>query len=91
MFEEIDEVAPRPLADLRSPEAPTDTGVQFPEVFQSPFRGGGFVASANILVHDHALLLSRDDEWRILKPLIPNPKPSRRLRAHETREFLNAI
>jgi putative transposase len=32
-----------------------------------------------------------DDEWKILKPLIPEAKPGGRPRTHETRELLNAI
>jgi putative transposase len=32
-----------------------------------------------------------DDEWKILKPLVPEAKPGGRPRAHETRELLNAI
>jgi putative transposase len=32
-----------------------------------------------------------DDEWEILKPLVPRAKPGGRPRAHETREILNAI
>jgi len=32
-----------------------------------------------------------DDEWEILKPLVPNAKPGGRPRVHETRELLNAI
>lgn len=32
-----------------------------------------------------------DDEWQILKPLVPNAKPGGRPRSHETRELLNAI
>ena len=31
-----------------------------------------------------------EDEWRILEPLVPEAKPGRRPRAHETRELLNA-
>src|SRR5215210_8572061 len=31
------------------------------------------------------------DEWRILKPLVPEAKPGGRPRAHETRELLNTI
>jgi transposase len=32
-----------------------------------------------------------DDEWEILKPLIPEAKPGGRPRAHRPRELLNAI
>ena len=32
-----------------------------------------------------------DDEWEILKPLIPEAKPGGRPRAHQPRELLNAI
>jgi putative transposase len=32
-----------------------------------------------------------DDEWKILRPLVPEAKPGERPRAHETRELLNAI
>ena len=32
-----------------------------------------------------------DDEWEILRPLVPEAKPGGRPRAHETRELLNAI
>jgi putative transposase len=32
-----------------------------------------------------------DDEWEILKPLIPEAKPEGRPRAHHPRELLNAI
>ena len=32
-----------------------------------------------------------DEEWEILKPLVPEAKPGGRPRAHETRELLNAI
>src|ERR687898_185442 len=32
-----------------------------------------------------------DDEWEILKPLVPTAKPGGRPRAHQTREILNAI
>ena len=32
-----------------------------------------------------------DDEWEILKPLVPTAKPGGRPRVHETREILNAI
>lgn len=32
-----------------------------------------------------------DEEWRLLKPLIPEAKPGGRPRAHETRELLDAI
>ena len=32
-----------------------------------------------------------DEEWEILRPLVPEAKPGGRPRAHETRELLNAI
>jgi putative transposase len=32
-----------------------------------------------------------DDEWEILRPLVPEAKPGGRPRAHRTREILNAI
>ena len=32
-----------------------------------------------------------DDEWEILRPLVPEAKPGGRPRAHESRELLNAI
>jgi putative transposase len=32
-----------------------------------------------------------DDEWEILKPLIPEAKPGGHPRAHQPRELLNAI
>jgi transposase len=32
-----------------------------------------------------------EDEWKILKPLVPIAKPGGRPRAHQTRELLNAI
>jgi putative transposase len=32
-----------------------------------------------------------DEEWEILRPLVPEAKPGGRPRAHQTRELLNAI
>ena len=32
-----------------------------------------------------------DDEWEILRPLVPEAKPGGRPRAHQSRELLNAI
>jgi putative transposase len=32
-----------------------------------------------------------DDEWEILRPLVPEAKPGGRPRAHQTREILNTI
>jgi len=32
-----------------------------------------------------------DEEWQIIRPLVPEAKPGGRPRAHETRELLNAI
>ncbi len=32
-----------------------------------------------------------DEEWEILRPLVPEAKPGGRPRAHRTREILNAI
>jgi transposase len=32
-----------------------------------------------------------DDEWEILRPLVPEAMPGGRPRAHQTREILNAI
>ena len=32
-----------------------------------------------------------DDEWEILRPLVPKAKPGGRPRAHQSRELLNAI
>jgi len=31
-----------------------------------------------------------DEQWEIIEPLVPDAKPGGRLRAHETRELLNA-
>ena len=32
-----------------------------------------------------------DEEWPILKPLVPEAKPGGRPRTHEPRELLNAV
>jgi putative transposase len=32
-----------------------------------------------------------DEEWQILKPLVPEATPGGRPRAHQTRELLDAI
>jgi putative transposase len=32
-----------------------------------------------------------EDEWEILRPLVPEAKPGGRPRTHQTREILNAI